>query len=64
MSWQDPEVIWLQPWCQKCKKEVDEGRMWCVDNVWDQCDLCERKPVQYKMVKRAGRVGHKETGRD
>lgn len=49
------ETIWLQPWCDKCESEArgSEGRLWCQDNVWDQCDLCERKPVKYVLAKKA-----------
>jgi len=44
------EVIWLQPWCDKCAN--GGGRQWCEDNVWDQCDLCERRPVRYVIDQR------------
>lgn len=50
MTYQNPEAIWLQPWCERCHKAswgANEGRQWCEDNVWDQCDLCERKAVRY-----------------
>jgi len=58
MTYQDPETIWLQPWCEKCQKEswgANEGRQWCEDKVWDQCDLCERKPVRYIIDVRSKR---------
>jgi len=43
------ETIWLQPWCDKCA-ESGENRLWCQDDVWDQCDLCERKSVKYVIA--------------
>lgn len=49
------ETIWLQPWCDKCETESrgsSEGRLWCQDNVWDQCGLCERRPVKYVLAKK------------
>lgn len=45
------EVIWLQPWCDKCAAS-GEDRLWCQDNVWDQCDLCERNPVKYVLARK------------
>ena len=43
------ETIWLQPWCDKCA-ESGENRLWCQDDVWDQCDSCERKSVKYVIA--------------
>lgn len=54
MTWQEHEIIWLQPWCDKCETEsygAHDGRQWCQDKVWDQCDLCERRPVKYVIAK-------------
>ena len=45
------DVIWLQPWCDKCAAS-GEDRLWCQDNVWDACDLCERRSVRYVIDKR------------
>lgn len=53
---QQHEVIWLQPWCDACEKNSfggHDGRLWCQDNVWDQCDGCERKAVKYVLARDA-----------
>lgn len=47
---QSHETIWLQPWCNGCDKNSwggHDGRQWCQDNVWTNCDECKRKPVCY-----------------
>lgn len=44
-----PRVIWLQPWCDECDRESSEGRMWCQDDVWGECDHCGKKPIRYVM---------------
>jgi hypothetical protein len=43
------DVIWLQPWCAGCEQHCTpgEGRMWCQDNVWGECEECGNKPVRY-----------------
>jgi hypothetical protein len=57
------KVIWLQPWCDGCEKHCNsgEGRLWCQDDVWGQCDECDRKPVKYIIAaapaSTAGEVG-------
>jgi hypothetical protein len=50
--WMEHDVIWLQPWCDKCEREdtVGSGRLWCQDDVWDECNLCERKSVKYVIA--------------
>lgn len=48
------ETIWLQPWCDKCAAS-GESRLWCQDNVWDQCDLCERRPVKYVIARKSSK---------
>ena len=46
-EYQDPQVIWLQPWCDKCDLHVYEGRQWCEDDVFDKCEGCSKMPVKY-----------------
>jgi len=46
---QELDVIWLQPWCRDCQLHGDD-RTWSADDVWVQCDECERKPVKYIRV--------------
>ncbi len=54
MRFEEHKTIWLQPWCDKCEAAANnfsnDGRQWCQDNVWDQCDECERKPVKYALL--------------
>jgi hypothetical protein len=48
------QTIWLQPWCDNCDRNVvngGEGRMWCQDKVWDDCE-CGAKPVRYNVDRR------------
>lgn len=49
MSEQTHQTIWLQPWCEGCEKHCNsgEGRLWCQDDVWGQCEECDRKSVKY-----------------
>ena len=51
-DYQDPKVIWLQPWCDACELHVYEGRQWGQDNVWDKCDSesCKQMPVKYILA--------------
>ena len=51
------EVIWLAPWCDKCEREYqgDVGRTWCIDDIYDPCDLCERQSVKYVIASRTKR---------
>ena len=55
MKYREHEFIYLQPWCEGCQKfsASGEGRQWCRDDVWVQCDEvgCKQKTVQYKRVK-------------
>jgi hypothetical protein len=57
MIFQEYQTIWLQPWCAKCETEAakfaSDGRQWCQDNVWDQCDECERRPVKYRLARQS-----------
>lgn len=49
----DPiETIWLQPWCKGCDKNSygSDGRQWCEDEVWGECEECGRKPVKYTLT--------------
>jgi hypothetical protein len=44
----EPDEIWLQPWCDDCEKNCGvEGRNWCQDDVWGECDECGRKSVKF-----------------
>ena len=40
----DHERIWLEP---KCTQESPDGRSWCKDDVWGECDECGTKPTEY-----------------
>ena len=51
-EWEDPKVIWLQPWCEGCQRHSGyEGRNWCDHDVWGKCDECGRKAVRYETRK-------------
>jgi hypothetical protein len=52
MSHEDPKVIWLQPWCEGCDTHAyrGEGRQWCEDDAWGQCDECDQKSVKYVLA--------------
>lgn len=43
------DVIYLQPWCDGCQKDAwgSDGRQWCEDDPWGQCEECDRKAVKY-----------------
>jgi len=45
-DYQDPKIIWLQPWCDMCELHGYEGRQWC-DDVFDKCEGCSKMPVKY-----------------
>jgi hypothetical protein len=46
-----PKTIWLQPWCEGCAKScASDGRQWCEDEVWGQCEDCDEKPVKYVLA--------------
>lgn len=57
-----PKVIWLQPWCIRCKHNdcSDTGRLWCEDDVWGKCDECGLPSVKYQIVGRAA-ISDKES---
>lgn len=40
----DHEVIWLQP---QCYDESPDGRLWCKDPVFDNCEDCSLAPTKY-----------------
>ena len=40
---QEPKAIYLQPDC--CAPLSYEGRQWCEDAVWEECDCDEPKPI-------------------
>jgi hypothetical protein len=45
------QTIWLQPWCKGCQKNCySDGRQWCEDEVWGECEECGRKPVKYVLA--------------
>lgn len=47
----DPKVIYLQPWCEGCETHAGyEGRNWCQDDVWTQCDECPNKSSRYLLA--------------
>jgi hypothetical protein len=46
----DPKQIWLAPWCSGCQQHSYEGRLWCEDNVWEECQECGNKPVRYLLA--------------
>jgi hypothetical protein len=41
---EDHREIWLE--C-KCAENGYEGRQWCQDNVFENCEECGLKPVKY-----------------
>lgn len=45
-------TIWLQPWCDGCEKMscAGDGRMWCQDEVFGNCEECGRPPVKYALA--------------
>lgn len=40
----NPGKIWLAP---QCHEESPDGRHWCEDDVWGECEHCGGKPVEY-----------------
>ena len=44
-----PTTIWLQPHCSKCRgrDEHESGPLWCEDAVFEPCEECGQRPVQY-----------------
>lgn len=53
MSFEQHQVIWLQPWCNDCAIKSGEDRLWCQDDVWGKCEFCDAKPVKYVLAKRS-----------
>lgn len=51
-----PKAIWLQPWCVDCGRYSlgDDGRQWCEDDVWDECDECGLPAVKYVLATEKG----------
>ena len=51
VAFEELRFIWLQPWCDYCEEHYrsDEGRTWCQDDVWGQCDECDAKAVRYEL---------------
>jgi hypothetical protein len=55
-EWEEHETIFLQPWCDSCdnaQSSYDEGRRWCPDNLWGECDECGKPAVKYVRAKDA-----------
>ena len=44
------KIIWLQPWCDACDRYDNYERLWCQDNVWDNCEACGRPAVKYVLA--------------
>ena len=42
-----PEEIWLSPFCYECYFDAD--KLWAEDDIFDNCCMCNRSPVKYKM---------------
>lgn len=42
----NPEVIWLSPQCDV----HGDGRMWCEDAVFEQCETCGALPARYVLA--------------
>lgn len=48
---EDHKEIWLQPWCDGCDRcSRDDGRQWCLDDVWGKCDECGSASVRYVIA--------------
>lgn len=52
MGEEEHQTIWLQPWCKGCEQHAygTEGRQWCEDDPWGECEECGRKPVKYVIA--------------
>jgi len=46
-EYDDPKYIWLEPGCVSCS--IYE-RTWCINNVYEPCEECGRKPAKYQLV--------------
>ncbi|MND38617.1 hypothetical protein D3C76_47770 [compost metagenome] len=46
-----PERIFLAP---KCHEDSPEGRHWCEDDNWGECDGCGERAVEYVRADLAG----------
>ena len=57
----DHPTIYLQPWCKDCALNdvSDTGRLWCQDDVWDECEVCQRKSVKYVIALTALTAGER-----
>jgi hypothetical protein len=56
-------VIWLQPWCDGCETHArsDEGRQWCMDDIWEPCEACGNLAVKYVIAEQPPRDGKGKT---
>lgn len=61
-TYEQHKVIWLQPWCDGCEAHCysGEGRSWCQDDAWGQCDECGAPPVKYQLAPPTGPVNLRE----
>lgn len=53
---QAPLEIWLQPWCDECDRrahDIESGRTWCQDPVYDACE-CGARPLRYVLESKWG----------
>jgi hypothetical protein len=51
-KFEEPKVIWLEPWCDECATNdcSDYGRQWCEVNVWEPCEECGAESVKYVLA--------------
>ena len=56
----NPGSVYLQPWCNHCAKNDTEGRMWCEDDVWVDCEYpllsgeknsCRAHSIRYDPIR-------------
>lgn len=52
-TFDEHEIIYLQPWCNGCEHHCSsgEGRQWCQDDVFDDCEECGKKSVAFVRAK-------------
>lgn len=49
----DPEVIWLQPWCEDCPINMGGSLRWREEGACSEgCSECQRQPVKYVKAER------------